>query len=415
MSGAKMKYFLSLFIVLSVGCKSEDETANVKTLDQLAGSSNVYSCQTDSGANYPDAKLIERIVIGEQSCSSASDNMSSDCKEIVKAIATVPKVFQEAFLELGGSIKVGGDTGRICGATLKQGKTLKASKISGIESCWAIAASDVQQAGAPDRVVVIAHRDMAAAKSYTTRVFGYFVSQALPYINRSESGGYSFDFYNNTNRHINDAMMEKKADVASQFVRDIKDSSEYEMSGLSNVLGEALEYVKANGVNPGLSGYTDSVKSRVLAFADFVSADAFDSMFCGGDSRLVAANKVFQKTIDNYKENVHPALEALAKNIAGSDSSLNLTTANEGMATLLQFLGIGAQLLKSMPKPALQSANTMDTSLAGGGTCGSGTCGSCQGCSGGNCSCSGGQCCAGGCCGGSCGCPGCTCNAGGSV
>jgi hypothetical protein len=30
MSGATMKYFLSLFIVLSVGCKSEDETANVK-------------------------------------------------------------------------------------------------------------------------------------------------------------------------------------------------------------------------------------------------------------------------------------------------------------------------------------------------------------------------------------------------
>lgn len=408
-----MKYFLSLLVLLSVGCKNDGETANVKTLDQLAGSENVYSCQTENRANYPDAKLIERIVIGETSCDPSADKMSADCKEVVKAVATVPKVFQDAFLELGGSIKIGADTDRICGATLKKGNAFETSKISGIESCWAVAAGDSNQPNTPDRVVVIAHRDMKAAKSYTTRVFGYFASQALPYINKTDNG-YSFEFYNNTNRHINDALMLKKADVANQFVRDINSSSQFEMSGLSNVLGEALDYVKVNGVKPGLAGYTDNVKNRVLAFADFVSADAFDSMYCGGDSRLASANKVFQKTIENYKKNVHPALEVLAKNIADNNSSMNLTTSVD-MSTLMQILGLGAQVLRSMPQPALQTAANADTSLGNGMTCGSGTCGSCSGCANGNCSCANGQCCAGGACGASCGCPGGMCNCGGAV
>lgn len=408
-----MKYFIILALIVTGGCKeADDSSGDLKTLDQLAGSKNIYTCQTESIANYPSAQLIERIVIGNTKCSSGTE-MSSDCKEVAKAVATVPKVFQDAFLELGGSIKVGGDTDQICGVTLKKGEAVEASKIKGIDSCWAIAASDREQSNSPDKVVVIAHKDIQAAKQYTTRVFGYFASQALPFVNADGSGSYTFDFNNNTNRHISDALTSRKTNVANQFVREINTSKDYSMTSMASVLGEALDYVKINGVVTGLSGYEEKVKNRILAFSDYVSADAFDSVYCGAaattDARLSAANSVFKKTIKAYNDTVHPALVELAASIAKNGSGLNLT-ASDGRSMLMQILGLGAALFKRMAKADLRTASNTDSRLAGGSTCGSGTCKGCSGCSNGNCNCAGGSCAAGGCSGGTCSCGGaCSC------
>jgi hypothetical protein len=408
-----MKYLLSLALLVSVGCKNDSEAeGDLKTLDQLAGSKNVYTCQSNDPTNYPSAALIQRIVIGNTKCDDKA--MSSDCTEVAKAVATVPKVFQNAFLELGGSIKVGGDTDQICGATLKKAEVVGAAKVSGISSCWAIAASDRDQQNSPSRVVVIAHKDVASAKHYTTRVFGYFASQALPYVN-PEGSSYKFDFHNIANKNIAQKLTENKVAVANQFVREINKSKEYSLTSLGNVLGEALDYVKVNGVKvPETDAMDQTVKNRILAFSDYVSADAFDSMFCGAssdDENLAKANAVFANTINDYKAKVHPALVQLATALAGDDG-LNLTTTNDTLAILMQILGLGAAALKSMPNPALSVANTTDMSLANNSTVGSSTCGSCQGCANGNCSCANGSCCAGGCCGPNCNCAGTCANCG---
>jgi len=409
-----MKYLLSIaLLVTTIGCKNESESGgDLKTLDQLAGSKNVYNCQSDDPTNYPSPTLIQRIVIGNSKCDDKA--MSSDCKEVAKAVATVPKVFQNAFLELGGSIKVGGDTDQICGATLKKAEVVGAAKVSGIASCWAIAASDRDQAHSPSRVVVIAHKDIASAKQYTTRVFGYFASQALPYVN-PDGSSYKFDFNNVANKNIAQKLTENKVSVANQFVREINKSKEYSLTSLGNVLGEALDYVKINGVAvPDSNAMNQTVKNRILAFSDYVSADAFDSMFCGAssdDKRLAQANAVFSNTIKDYKEKVHPALVQFATAIAGN-GDFSLTTTNDSLAMIMQILGIGVAALKSMPNPALSVANSTDTSLANNMTVGSNTCGSCQGCANGNCSCPDGSCCAGGCCGPNCNCAGTCANCG---
>lgn len=152
-----------------------------------------------------------------------------------------------------------------------------------------------------------------------------------------------------------------------------------------------------------------TVKNRILAFSDYVSADAFDSMFCGAasnDAKLAKANSVFSNTIEDYKTKVHPALVQLATSIAGNGLNLTTTAGSGDLAALLQILGMGAAALKSMPRPALQVAANTDMSLANNTTVGSCTCGSCQGCANGNCSCANGSCCAGGCCGPNCQCGG---------
>jgi len=400
-----MKYLLTIALLVTVGCKNDGESeGDLKTLDQLAGSKNVYTCQSDDPANFPSAELIQRIVIGNTKCDAKS--LSSDCREVAKAVATVPKVFQDAFLELGGSIKVGGDTDQICGVTLKKAEVVGAAKVSGIASCWAIAASDREQQGAPSKVVVIAHKDVTSAKQYTTRVFGYFASQALPYVN-PEGSGYKFDFHNIANKNIAQKLTENKVSVANQFVREVNKSKDYSLTSMGNVLGEALDYVKINGVVvPDTDAMDQTVKNRILAFSDYVSADAFDSMFCGASSndvKLAKANAVFSNTIEEYKTKVHPALVQFATAIAGnSDLSLTTTTTNESLAMILQILGMGATALKNMPKPALSVANTTNTALANNTTVGANTCGSCQGCANGNCSLASGGSCAGGCCGPNC-------------
>ncbi len=409
-----MKYLLSIALLVTVGCKKDGESVgDLKTLDQLAGSKNVYTCQSNDPTNYPSAELIQRIVIGNTKCNDKA--MSSDCKEVAKAVATVPKIFQNAFLELGGSIKVGGDTDQICGVTLKKAEVVGAAKVSGISSCWAIAASDRDQENSPSRVVVIAHKDVTAAKQYTTRVFGYFASQALPYVN-PDGAGYKFDFSNIANKNIAQKLTENKISVANQFVREINKSKEYSLTSLGSVLGEALDYVKVNGVAvPDTDAMDQTVKNRILAFSDYVSADAFDSMFCGAasnDAKLAKANTVFANTIADYKLKVHPALELLATAIAGNGDYSLTTTTNVSITTLLQFLGLGVAALQSMPKPAFSVASTTDTSLANNKTVGSSTCGSCQGCANGNCSCPNGSCCAGGACGPNCNCSGTCANCG---
>jgi hypothetical protein len=411
-----MKYLLSIALLTFVGCKNDDSTGDLKTLDQLAGSKNVYTCQSEDPTNYPSAELIQRIVIGNTKCDAKA--MSSDCKEVAKAVATVPKVFQNAFYELGGSIKVGGDTDQICGVTLKKAEVVGAEKVSGISSCWAIAASDRDQDNSPSKVVVIAHKDVTSAKQYTTRVFGYFASQALPYVN-PDGTGYKFDFSNIANKNIAAKLTENKVSVANQFVREINKSGEYSLTSMSSVLGEALDYVKINGVVvPEIDAMDQTVKNRILAFSDYVSADAFDSMFCGAasnDAKLAKANTVFEDTIADYKTKVHPALLQLATSIAGNGMNLTTTAGSADLAALLQILGIGAAALKSMPNPALQVAASADTSLANNTTVGSCTCGSCQGCANGNCSCANGSCCAGGCCGPNCQCGGTCANCGPST
>jgi hypothetical protein len=408
-----MRYLLSIALLTFVGCKNDETTGDLKTLDQLAGSKNVYTCQSEDPANYPSAELIQRIVIDNTKCDAKA--MSSDCKEVAKAVATVPKVFQDAFYELGGSIKVGGDTNQICGETLKKAEVVGAEKVSGISSCWAIAASDRDQSNSPTKVVVIAHKDVTAAKQYTTRVFGYFASQALPYVN-PDGASYKFDFSSIANKNIAEKLTENKVSVANQFVREINKSGEYSLTSMGSVLGEALDYVKINGVVvPEIDAMDQTVKNRILAFSDYVSADAFDSMFCGAasnDAKLAKANNVFSNTIEDYKTKVHPALVQLATSIAGNGMNLTTTAGSADLAALLQILGIGAAALKSMPNPALQVAANADTSLANNTTVGSCTCGSCQGCANGNCSCANGSCCAGGCCGPNCQCGGTCANCG---
>lgn len=410
-----MKYLLMFALFMAVGCKNEtDSQGDLKTLDQLAGSDNVYNCQSEDPANFPGAELIKRIVIGNINCDDKA--MTADCKEVAKAVATVPKVFQNAFLALGGSIKVGGDTDQICGVTLKKAEVVESGKISGISSCWAIAASDKLQENSPSKVVVIAHKDIASAKQYTTRVFGYFASQALPYIN-AEGGSYKFDFSNIANKNIAQKLTENKIAVASQFVREINKSKEYSLTSMSGVLGEALDYVKINGVVvPETDAVDQAVKNRILAFSDYVSADAFDSMFCGAsssDTKLAKANDaVFSNTIKDYQEKVHPALVQLATAIAGSGLNLTTSASTDSLAAIMQILGLGAAALQRMPNPALQAAANTDASIGNNQTCGSSSCGNCQGCANGNCTCANGSCCAGGCCGGDCGCGGTCANCG---
>ena len=406
-----MKYFLSIALLLAVGCKNDGESeGDLKTLDQLAGSKNVYTCQSDDPTNYPSAALIQSIVIGDTKCDAKV--MSSDCKEVAKAIATVPKVFQDAFVELGGSIKIGGDTDQICGVTLQKAEVVGASKVSGIDSCWAIGASDRAQPDAPSKVVVIAHKDVSAAKQNTTRVFGYFVSQALPYVN-PDGTSYKYDFSNIANKNIAQLLTERKIAVANQFVREINMSKEYSLTSMSNVLGEALDYVKVNGVEiPDTDAMNPVVKNRILAFSDFVSADAFDSMYCGSSgAKLAKANAVFTKTIADYNKNVHPVLEALAKAIADNKSGHSLTTTTTfASAELMVLLGATISALQSMPKASVAPASTNDIQVAGkscGGACAAG----CTNCQNGNCNCGPGGCSCGGGCGPGCTCPGCTANA----
>ena len=408
-----MRYLLSIALLTSfVGCKNDETTGDLKTLDQLAGSKKVYTCQTEDKANYPSAELVQRIVIGNTKCDAKA--MSSDCKEVAKAVATVPKEFQDAFLELGGSIKVGGDTDQICGVTLKKAEVVGEEKISGIASCWAIAASDRDQDNSPSKVVVIAHKNLTSAKQYTTRVFGYFASQALPYVN-PDGAGYKFDFNNIANKNIAAELTKNKVSVMNKFVREIK-KSKYSLTSMEPVLGVALNYVKlSDNINPETDAIDQPVRNRVLAFSDYVSADAFDSMFCGEAStnkKLKKANKTFESTIEDYRTKVHPALQQLAKSIAGNGMNLTTTAGSADLAALLQILGIGAAVLKSMPNPALQVAASSDTSLANNTTVGSCTCGSCQGCANGNCSCANGSCCAEGCCGPNCQCGGTCANCG---
>lgn len=402
-----MKYLLSIALLTFVGCKNDESGGDLKTLDQLAGSKNVYTCQSEDPTNYPSAELIQRIVINKTKCDAKA--MSNDCKEVAKAVATVPKVFQKAFLELGGSIKVGGDTDQICGVALKKAEVVGAKKVSGISSCWAIAASDRDQENSPSSVVVIAHKDVTSAKQYTTRVFGYFASQALPYVN-PDGDSYKFDFSNIANKNIAAKLTKNKISVANKFVREINKSKEYSLTSMGDVLGEALDYVKVNGVKEPKSDAIDPiVKNRILAFSDYVSADAFDSMFCGAssnDPKLKKANSVFSKTIKDYMKKVHPALVQLATSIAGDDLNLTATTNGGDLAAILQILGISAAAIKSMPNPALSVAHTTNTSLANNTTIGSNTCNSCTGCANGNCSCPSGSCCAGGCCGLNCDCGG---------
>ena len=172
---------------------------------------------------------------------------------------------------------------------------------------------------------MIAHKDVTAAKQYTTRVFGYFASQALPYIN-ADGAGYKFDFSNIANKNIAQKLTENKVAVANQFVREINKTKEYSLTSMSSVLGEALDYVKVNGVAvPDSDAMDQTVKNRILAFSDYVSADAFDSMFCGAassDAKLAKANVLFSNTIEDYKTKVHPALVQLATAIAGNNGSI---------------------------------------------------------------------------------------------
>ena len=40
-----MKYLLSIALLTFIGCKNEESEGDLKTLDQLAGAKNVYTCQ----------------------------------------------------------------------------------------------------------------------------------------------------------------------------------------------------------------------------------------------------------------------------------------------------------------------------------------------------------------------------------